>query len=307
VKVRSTMVSLVLIVLLSHFSTAFAQQTADPLTGTWKGDWGPSPTDRNAVIVELKWNGKALTGAVNPGPDAIAIDKASFDPKSMMIHLEVTKTSPNFIYIVDGVVEKDKMTGSWSRPNRKGDFQMTRDVKKKAEADADTDAPKLVGLKPDEQKVVRYLLKDWGPDYSITSIDVALDALGLRQSDEVRFRIGNYIKNHPELHSVIRQWGWQTVALTPGEKLVARTIVNAQRDKQKIPSKTDIATAAGISEKDTDRAVAMLARYGILKRNKSAGGIGYVASESRYVNWQPWLDFQFHRVSLASGRIFNTN
>ena len=306
-KVRVTMVSLLFIVLLGHVSAASAQQTADPLTGTWKGDWGPSPTDRNAVIVELKWNGKTLTGTVNPGPDAIPIDKASFDPKSMKIHLEVTKTSPNFVYIVDGVIEKDKMTGSWSRPNRKGDFQMTREVKKKAEADVDTDAPRLVGLKPNEQKVVRYLLKDWGQDFSITSIDVAIDALGLRQSDDMRFRIGNYIKNHPELHSVIRQWGWQTVALTPNEKLVARAVVNAQRDRLKPPSKMELANAVGISDRDTDRAIAMLARYAILKRDKSAGGIGYIAAEARYINWQPWLDFQFHRVALASGRIFNTN
>jgi len=51
----------------------------------------------------------------------------------------------------------------------------------------------------------------------------------------------------------------------------------------------------------------MLARLGILKRDKSVGGIGYAAAETRYLNWQPWLDFQFHRVALSSGRIFNTN
>src|SRR5881296_1178604 len=132
-----------LMFLVTCIHTAMAQQNADPLTGTWKGDWGPSATDRNEVTLELKWNGKTLTGTVNPGPDAIPIDKASFGPKSMKIHLEVTKTSPNFVYIVDGVIEKDKMTGSWSRPNRKGDFQMTREVKKKAEAEVDTDAPRL--------------------------------------------------------------------------------------------------------------------------------------------------------------------
>src|SRR5437667_756248 len=154
--------ALLMLMLFLFTHAAIAQRNADPLTGTWKGDWGPSPTDRNAVIVELKWNSKTLTGTVNPGPEAITIDKASFDPKTMKIHLEITKTSPNFVYVVDGVVEKDKMTGSWSRPNRKGDFQLTREVKKKAESDGDADSPRLIGLKADEQKVVRYLLKDWG-------------------------------------------------------------------------------------------------------------------------------------------------
>lgn len=306
-RVRITVVSLLFVVLFGHISMATAQPKADPLTGAWKGDWGPSPTDRNAVMLELKWNGKTLTGTVNPGPEAIAIEKASFDPQTMKIHLEATKTSPNFVYVVDGVVEKDKMTGSWSRPNRKGDFQLTREVKKKAESDADADSPRLVGLKTDERRIVQYLLKDWGVDYSVTSVDIAMDALGLRQSDQLRFRVGNYIKNHPELHSVIRQWGWQTVALNPNEKLVARAIINAERDKQPAPSKAKLAKAVGISDKETDGAVAMLTRYGILKRDKSVGGIGYVASASRYVNWQPWLDLQFHRVALSSGRIFNTN
>ena len=61
---------LLLMFLLSCIHPAIAQQSADPLTGTWKGDWGPSATDRNSVTIELKWNGKTLTGTVNPGPDA---------------------------------------------------------------------------------------------------------------------------------------------------------------------------------------------------------------------------------------------
>jgi hypothetical protein len=302
-KIRFAIVALFFAVLSGHIPAVAAQQKSDPLTGTWRGDWGPSPTDRNAVIVELKWNGKALTGTVNPGPEAIAIDKALFDPASMKIHMEVTKASPNFAYVVDGAVENNKMTGTWNRPGRKGDFQLTRELKKKAESEE----PRLAGLQADEEKIVRYLLKDWGIDYSITSVDVGIDALGMRQSEELRFRVGNYIKNHPELHAVIRQWGWQTVALNPNEKLVARAIMNAERDKQPAPSKAELAKAVAISDKEADRAVAMLARYGILKRDKGAGGVGYVATESRYVNWQPWLDFQFHRVALSSGRIFNTN
>ena len=254
-RVRITIVSLLFVVLFGHVSVASARQKADPLTGTWKGDWGPSPTDRNAVILELKWNGKTLTGTVNPGPEAIAVEKASFDPQTMKIHLEATKTSPNFVYVVDGVVEKDKITGSWSRPNRKGDFQVTREAKTKAESDADEESPRLVGLKADEKRIVEYLLKDWGGDYSVTSVDIAMDALGLRQSGELRFRVGNYIKNHPELHSVIRQWGWQTVAFNPIEKLVARAIVNAERDKQRAPSKAEFAKAIGMSDKEAHSAV----------------------------------------------------
>ncbi len=83
--------------------------------------------------------------------------------------------------------------------------------------------------------------------------------------------------------------------------------MNAERDKQSPPSTADLTRMVGISEKEAQNAVEVLARFGILKRNRSVGGVGYVAAEPRYVNWTPWLDFQFHRMSLSSGRIFNTN
>jgi hypothetical protein len=65
-----------------------AAMVADPLSGTWAGDWGPSASDRNQVTVELKWDGKALTGTVNPGPNAVVLQKCTFDSKSGAIHME---------------------------------------------------------------------------------------------------------------------------------------------------------------------------------------------------------------------------
>jgi hypothetical protein len=167
--------------------------------------------------------------------------------------------------------------------------------------------PGLVDLQGDDRRVVAHLVDDWGKDSANTSVDMAMKALKVRPSDETRFRVGNYIKNHPELHAILRQWGWETVVLTPDEKLVARSIVNLERDKQPPPSRAAIARMVGISEKDVDGALAMLSRYEILKVDRSVGGVGYVATKPRYVNWQQWLDFQFHRVSLASGRTFSVD
>ena len=52
-----------------------------------------------------------------------------------------------------------------------------------------------------------------GEDYSVTSVDIAMNAVKVAPSDETRFRIGNYIKAHPELHEVVRRWGWVTLVL----------------------------------------------------------------------------------------------
>ena len=102
---------------------------ADPLSGTWAGDWGPTPTHRNNVTVELKWDGKVLTGNVNPGPNAIALQKCTFDAKTGAIHLEADakdRRGTDIHYVIDGKLDNNTITGSWDHGNRKGDFKITK-------------------------------------------------------------------------------------------------------------------------------------------------------------------------------------
>jgi len=47
-------------------ATSFAQ-FGHPLKGTWIGDWGPNKDTQTHVVVELHWDGKAVTGSINPG------------------------------------------------------------------------------------------------------------------------------------------------------------------------------------------------------------------------------------------------
>ena len=127
------MKTLKLVFLTAFFAmgiSVFAINAADdPLSGTWVGDWGPSEWDRNQVTVELKWDGKNLTGTVNPGPNAVELKKATFDAKSSAIHFEADATDRRgnqIHYIINGKLEKGTMTGSWSHDNRKGDFKITK-------------------------------------------------------------------------------------------------------------------------------------------------------------------------------------
>jgi hypothetical protein len=128
------MKTLRLVVLASVFTIgvfASALYAADdPLSGTWKGDWGPSAADRNQVVVELKWDGKNLTGTVNPGPNAVELQKATFDSKAGAVHFEAdtkNRRGNPIHYVIDGKVDGKTMTGSWSHDNRKGDFKITKD------------------------------------------------------------------------------------------------------------------------------------------------------------------------------------
>ncbi len=160
-------------------------------------------------------------------------------------------------------------------------------------------------LTAQEQKVIDYLLNDWGEDYSVTSVDIAMNAVKVAPSDETRFRIGNYIKAHPELHEVIRR-GWLTLVLTPDEKLIARALINAERDSKPLPSVSELATAVGIKEPDVKRGLAMLERYEILAKDGKAGSSGYTVMP-RYIKWEPRLDFVFHNLTLNGGRQFTVN
>jgi len=164
---------------------------------------------------------------------------------------------------------------------------------------------KQARLNSEEQKIIKYLVADWGEDYSVTSVDIAMAALKMKPSDESRFRIGSHIKAHPELHEIIRRWGWVTLVLTPDEKLIARTLVNAERDAKPQSTVSEIAKSVGITEAQTDQGLSMLERYEIIQRVASKGA-GYKVV-TRYIKWEPRLDFIFHKVSLDGGRQFNTN
>src|SRR5579863_2466911 len=72
---------------LSLVATSFAQQ-GHPLSGTWTGDWGASPTQRTQVTFVMNWDGKNVTGIINPGPDAIPIASVFVDVAKWTVRIE---------------------------------------------------------------------------------------------------------------------------------------------------------------------------------------------------------------------------
>jgi hypothetical protein len=57
-----------------------AAQEGFPLKGSWLGDWGESTTNRNQVFVVFDWDGKVVSGAINPGTEMITVKNASLTP-----------------------------------------------------------------------------------------------------------------------------------------------------------------------------------------------------------------------------------
>ena len=84
-RVSPMLVAVAVVVLYSATSVA---QYGHPLKGSWSGDWGPTKEIRHRVLLDLHWDGKAITGTINPGPNAVPLQKASVDPSTWNVRLE---------------------------------------------------------------------------------------------------------------------------------------------------------------------------------------------------------------------------
>ncbi len=123
----------ILLIALMIAAPALAQ-FGHPLKGTWSGDWGQTKDNRTHVTLELNWDGKAITGNINPGPKAVAIQKAALDPATWGVHIEgdgKDAAGKAVHYTIDGKLEnigayQRFITGTWTEGGKKGDFKVVR-------------------------------------------------------------------------------------------------------------------------------------------------------------------------------------
>ncbi len=163
-------------------------------------------------------------------------------------------------------------------------------------------------LTPKRQKLLNYLLAVWGVDTSVTGIDLAMKILGGNYTSEDRYALAVYIREHPELHRVLRRFGWEAVALNPEEKLIARQLSRAQREKLPVPSLGELAHSVGVPSPKVKTGLQMLERLGIIRRDPAAGGVGYRMASGRYVQWEGLgrIDFMYHRVNVEGLKTLDT-
>jgi hypothetical protein len=109
-------------------------QEGHPLTGVWYGDWGTTAAQRNDLTVVMQWNGKAVTGSMNPGPDAVEISVATLDSSKWTVHIESNCMDKGAVakFVADGRIEdlgsaKRTLTGTVICGTTKGDFKLRRD------------------------------------------------------------------------------------------------------------------------------------------------------------------------------------
>jgi hypothetical protein len=128
----------VVIVLLSllvvGFGAPIAAQEGHPLKGSWLGTWGPSKTHSTDILIIMNWDGKNITGMINPGTDNIPIKNATLNPEGWVVHIEADgKDKAGVInYVIDGKIEglafhNRSVTGTWkSSRGENGAFKISR-------------------------------------------------------------------------------------------------------------------------------------------------------------------------------------
>jgi len=131
---RRTLHLLCLAGLLAIGLSVFAQE-GHPLTGTWSGDWGATPTQRTHLTLVMSWDGKNVTGTINPGPDAVQIGSVFVDVTNWTVRIEADAKDPSgkATHIsAEGKIDDlssahRKLSGTWAQGATKGDFKLTRD------------------------------------------------------------------------------------------------------------------------------------------------------------------------------------
>jgi hypothetical protein len=131
---RAARFVLLLCVALSVAGTAIVAQEGHPLKGSWIGTWTPNRNHGNDVVIVLNWDGKNITGTINPGTDNMPIKNATLNPEGWVVHLEADakdKSGTALTYILEGKIENlplanRSITGTWKNQKEGGTLKVSR-------------------------------------------------------------------------------------------------------------------------------------------------------------------------------------
>jgi hypothetical protein len=157
-----------------------------------------------------------------------------------------------------------------------------------------------------QQNVLDYMLNDWNKQMRITGVELAMQNVGGQYSPDDRYAIGIFLRNNPRLHRTLRTFGWETVALTPTEKLIARIVSRSEREHQPPPTREQFAHYLQVSAAAVTGALQMLERFGVMRSEPVEKGLGYRMAEDRYQDWEGAMRITFmnHRVQVEGEKPF---
>ncbi len=121
-------------VLATIASPPAAAQEGHPLKGSWLGTWKDNAALGDDLILILDWDGKNITGMINPGTDNIPVAKATLEPKGWMVTIEADakdKAGAALHYVIEAHIENlelpnRSLIGTWRSQKGRGAFEASR-------------------------------------------------------------------------------------------------------------------------------------------------------------------------------------
>lgn len=114
--------------LLSACAPRTAELSTAPPSGTWSGDYGADADRRDPVTLDLRWDKTTLRGTVHAGPRSLDVSQALFKPETgaISIQFDAQGNGRTVHYVIDGKVDGNRMSGTWSHDGQQGDFRVTK-------------------------------------------------------------------------------------------------------------------------------------------------------------------------------------
>jgi hypothetical protein len=127
------LIAIAAVVGLGFLGTVAAQE-GHPLKGSWLGEWQGNAVHGDNILLILDWDGKAITGMINPGTDNIPLKAASLEPNGWVVKLEADgkdKDGSAVRYVIEGKIENLELpnraiNGTWSSNKGRGTFTASR-------------------------------------------------------------------------------------------------------------------------------------------------------------------------------------
>ena len=112
---------------------AFAQE-GHPVKGSWIGVWEGNDTHGENVLVILDWDGREISGIINPGTHNIEIDSATLNPDGWVVRIEASgqdRDGDAVNYVLEGSIMDLELpnryiVGTWQSNEGRGDFEIRR-------------------------------------------------------------------------------------------------------------------------------------------------------------------------------------
>lgn len=101
---------------------------------SWSGDWTGDRARKTDAACYCSTGTAAVTGTINPGPNAVPIAAATLDPETWAVRIEAEGRDADdnaVAYVIDGELQNigsynRVITGTWTQGGTSGDFTVMR-------------------------------------------------------------------------------------------------------------------------------------------------------------------------------------